>query len=141
MYFNLVLCDGNRACKLPWVPQGVLKSKNYGQIQITNNKEVVLSLQIGKIEHYWGKKFIWLNISKCTPFLSQSFNVLQLYFNCTLWSISPTFYECICANILAPKKFQPKMQVQKSLAQNFRTKKARIKRWWNWHQNEETSYN
>ncbi len=26
-----------------------------------------------------------------------------------LWLISPTFYERICANILAPKKFKPKM--------------------------------
>jgi hypothetical protein len=26
-----------------------------------------------------------------------------------LWSISPTFYQRICANILAPKKFKPKM--------------------------------
>jgi hypothetical protein len=24
-------------------------------------------------------------------------------------SISPTFYECICASIFAPKKFKPKM--------------------------------
>jgi hypothetical protein len=23
-----------------------------------------------------------------------------------LWSISPTFYKCICANILAPKRVQ-----------------------------------
>jgi hypothetical protein len=34
-----------------------------------------------------------------------------------LWSISPTFYERICANILAPKKFKPKMQVQKKALQ------------------------
>ncbi len=26
-----------------------------------------------------------------------------------LWSISSTFYERICANILVPKKFKPKM--------------------------------
>jgi hypothetical protein len=31
------------------------------------------------------------------------------------------FYEGICTNILAPKKFKPKMLVQKSLSQNFHT--------------------
>ncbi len=39
-----------------------------------------------------------------------------------LWPISPTFYERICAYILAPKMFEPKMYVQKSFAQNFCTK-------------------
>jgi hypothetical protein len=40
-----------------------------------------------------------------------------------LWSISPTFYEHICANILAPKKYQPMLE-QKKLCVKFLCKRA-----------------
>ncbi len=39
-----------------------------------------------------------------------------------------------CVDIFAPKKYKPSISVQKSFEQNFRTKKPRIKCWWNWHQ-------
>jgi len=46
-----------------------------------------------------------------------------------LWSISPTFYDRICANILALINIKPKMPAQKNCAQNFGTKKPHVKCW------------
>jgi hypothetical protein len=45
------------------------------------------------------------------------------------WSISPTFYERICANIHAQKQLTLKMKAQKSFAQNFRMKNRHVKCW------------
>jgi hypothetical protein len=45
------------------------------------------------------------------------------------WSISPTFYERICANIHAQKQLKLKMKAQKSFAQNLGTKKPSVKCW------------
>ncbi len=39
-------------------------------------------------------------------------------------SISPTFKSSFCADVLAPKKYKPKMKVQKGCAQIFCTKKS-----------------
>ncbi len=50
------------------------------------------------------------------------------------WSISPTFYERICAHILAPKKVQISNVSTKNFAWNLYMKKPSVKYWWNWYQ-------
>ncbi len=71
-----------------------------------------------------------LNIS--SPHVTNGNNVLQ-HWSSGMGLISPTFYERICGNILAPKKsltFTSSAKI--SLAWNFHTKKPRVKCWWNW---------
>jgi hypothetical protein len=56
-----------------------------------------------------------LRVNRSTPVLIVSLN-LSIEGN-ELWSISPTFYEQICANILVPKKYRKALRetlVQKS---------------------------
>jgi hypothetical protein len=48
--------------------------------------------------------------------------------NVNLWSISQTFYERICANILAPKKVKNlKCMYKKALSKTFLEKNPRVK--------------
>jgi len=49
----------------------------------------------------------------------------NLHFTCSLRAV-----------ILLPKNFKAKMLVEKSCAKYFRSKKAQVKFWWNWHLRE-----
>jgi hypothetical protein len=49
-----------------------------------------------------------------------------------LVSISPTFKERICANFLAPKKFNLKCKYKNALCVTFEQKRPRVKCWWIW---------
>ncbi len=108
-------------------------------------KNPILPFAFFLSRRYSSKLFRFQNLQMCWKCLTSAKEMERLTFRFPrqqnlkfsseqLRSISPTFYEHVCVNILAPKKFKPKMWVQKSLAQNLRTKKACIKCWWNWHQ-------
>ncbi len=49
-------------------------------------------------------------------------------------SISPTYKELLLRQFFCAKKYKPKIEVQKSYAQNFCMKNLFKKCWWNWLQ-------
>ncbi len=53
--------------------------------------------------------------------------LIKCWLNGLQWSISPTFYVCIFANIIVPKNIIPKMLVQKSFIKKLLYKKAEHK--------------
>jgi hypothetical protein len=94
--------------------------------------------------------FIWFSHESLIRIWACPYQEFQLcpsitagYFLAPTWRALPIFqrsgqfhqhFICIFAPIFfRQKKFKPKMEVQKSFTQNFRTKKPRVKCWWNWH--------